>query len=137
MISTFIVSPILIISAGLLILFHEISVTCNKPSTPPRSTYAPYYALKVQQKHVIDELQQKVNIMNEKRITSLLVVSDKDFLKRNKTLKGIIHIHFLLKNGISSDRITAEDLGSDQPASKGASMFSMAKNRRVEFIIIK
>ena len=35
------------------------------------------------------------------------------------------------------DRITAEDLGSDQPASKGTTMFSMAKNRRVEFIIIK
>ena len=51
---------------------------------------------------------------------------------RSKSVKD-----FLLKNGISSDRITAEDLGSDQPASKGASMFSMAKNRRVEFIIIK
>ena len=41
-----------------------------------------------------------LNIMNEKKITSLLVVSDKDLLKRNKTLRGIIHIHFLLKNGI-------------------------------------
>ena len=39
-------------------------------------------------------------IMNEKKITSLLVVSDKDFGKSNKILKGIIHIHFLLKNGI-------------------------------------
>ena len=39
-------------------------------------------------------------IMNEKKITSLLVVSDKDYKKRNKILKGIIHIHFLLKNGI-------------------------------------
>ena len=39
-------------------------------------------------------------IMNEKRITSLLVVSDKDYKKQNKILKGIIHIHFLLKNGI-------------------------------------
>ena len=39
-------------------------------------------------------------IMNEKKITSLLVVSDKDFKKPNKTLKGIIHIHFLLENGI-------------------------------------
>ena len=51
---------------------------------------------------------------------------------RSKSVKD-----FLLKNGISSDRINAEDLGSDQPASKGATMFSMAKNRRVEFIIIK
>ena len=39
-------------------------------------------------------------IMNEKKITSLLVVSDKDLKKTNKTLKGIIHIHFLLRNGI-------------------------------------
>ncbi len=39
-------------------------------------------------------------IMNEKKITSLLVVSDKNFKKVNKVLKGIIHIHFLLQNGI-------------------------------------
>ena len=39
-------------------------------------------------------------IMNEKKITSLLVVSDKDYKKMNQTLKGIIHIHFLLQNGI-------------------------------------
>tara|TARA_B100000963_G_scaffold310216_1_gene286599 strand:- start:7479 stop:8456 length:978 start_codon:yes stop_codon:yes gene_type:complete len=39
-------------------------------------------------------------IMNEKKITSLLVVSDKNLKKKNKVLKGIIHIHFLLKNGI-------------------------------------
>ena len=39
-------------------------------------------------------------IMNEKKITSLLVTSDKDFNKKNKRLIGIIHIHFLLQNGI-------------------------------------
>ena len=39
-------------------------------------------------------------IMNEKKITSLLVVSEKDLKKRDKILKGIIHIHFLLQNGI-------------------------------------
>ena len=39
-------------------------------------------------------------IMNEKKITSLLVVSDKHFYKKNKVLKGIIHIHFLLQSGI-------------------------------------
>ena len=37
-------------------------------------------------------------IMNEKKITSLLVVSDKDYKKPRKVLKGIIHIHALLKN---------------------------------------
>ena len=39
-------------------------------------------------------------IMNEKKITSLLVVSDNDLKKKNKVLKGIIHIHFLLQSGI-------------------------------------
>ena len=41
-----------------------------------------------------------LGIMNEKKITSLLVVSNKDYKKSNKVLKGIIHIHFLLQNGI-------------------------------------
>ena len=39
-------------------------------------------------------------IMNEKKITSLLIVSDKDYKKSNKVLKGIIHIHFLLQRGV-------------------------------------
>ena len=40
-------------------------------------------------------------IMNEKKITSLLIVSDKDYKKKNKIkLKGIIHIHFLLQYGL-------------------------------------
>ena len=39
-------------------------------------------------------------IMSEKKITSLLVVPDKHFKKKNKILKGIIHIHFLLNNGV-------------------------------------
>ena len=41
-----------------------------------------------------------LGLMNEKKITSLLVVADKDLKKKNKILKGIIHIHFLLQNGI-------------------------------------
>ena len=39
-------------------------------------------------------------LMSDKKITSLLVVSDKDYPKKNKVLKGIIHIHFLLQNEI-------------------------------------
>jgi arabinose-5-phosphate isomerase len=40
-------------------------------------------------------------IMNEKKITSLLVVSDNDLNKKNKIkLKGIIHIHSLLEFGV-------------------------------------
>ena len=41
-----------------------------------------------------------LSIMNEKKITSLLVVSDKDANKRKKVLRGIIHIHFLLQTGV-------------------------------------
>ena len=41
-----------------------------------------------------------LGIMNEKKITSLLVVSDKDYIKTNKKLQGIIHIHSVLQNGI-------------------------------------
>jgi arabinose-5-phosphate isomerase len=41
-----------------------------------------------------------LGIMNEKKITSLLVVSDKDYKKSSKILRGIIHIHTLLQNGI-------------------------------------
>ena len=42
-----------------------------------------------------------LSIMNEKKITSLLVVEDKDFGRKNKVkLKGIIHIHFLLQYGL-------------------------------------
>ena len=41
-----------------------------------------------------------LNFMSEKKITSLLVVSDKDKGKKTKILKGIIHIHFLLKDKI-------------------------------------
>ena len=36
-----------------------------------------------------------LSIMNEKKVTCLPVVSDKDFGKKNKLMKGIIHIHSL------------------------------------------
>ena len=41
-----------------------------------------------------------LGIMNERKITSLLVTSDKNLNKLKKNLRGIIHIHSLLKNGI-------------------------------------
>ena len=42
-----------------------------------------------------------LGIMNEKKITSLLVTSDDNFKKTSKfKLKGIIHIHFLLQYGL-------------------------------------
>ena len=52
---------------------------------------------------IVDESMpatKALGIMSEKKITSLLVASDKDFRKKNKIkLKGIIHIHSLLKYG--------------------------------------
>ena len=39
--------------------------------------------------------------MNEKKISSLLVVPEVDLKKKNKRLKGIIHIHFLLQGGLN------------------------------------
>jgi arabinose-5-phosphate isomerase len=45
--------------------------------------------------------EKALNIMNEKKITSLLIVSDNDYKKKKKMkLKGIIQIHFLLKSGV-------------------------------------
>ena len=44
--------------------------------------------------------QKALALMSEKKITSLLVVSEKDSDKKNKKLKGIIHIHFLLGLGV-------------------------------------
>ena len=38
---------------------------------------------------------QSLALMTEKSITSLLVVPEVDLKKKNKRLKGIIHIHFL------------------------------------------
>ena len=40
-------------------------------------------------------------IMNRKKITSLLVTSEKSLnSKKNKDLKGIVHIHSILQFGI-------------------------------------
>ena len=53
--------------------------------------------------YVINEnmpASKALGFMSEKKITSLLVVSDKDINKKNKVLKGIIHIHFLLNNSL-------------------------------------
>ena len=43
-----------------------------------------------------------LSLMNEKKITSLLVTSEKNYnkAKSNKKIKGIVHIHSLLQYGI-------------------------------------
>ena len=39
-------------------------------------------------------------VMNKKKITSLLVTSEKHLNKKNKKLIGIVHIHSILQFGI-------------------------------------
>jgi outer membrane protein OmpA-like peptidoglycan-associated protein len=51
---------------------------------------------------------------------------------RSKSVKD-----YLIKNGISANRLSTEDLGATQPVSRGTSSFSFAKNRRVEFVVLK
>ena len=41
-----------------------------------------------------------LSLMNEKKITSLLVTTEREYSKTNRKLKGIVHIHSLLKYGI-------------------------------------
>ena len=41
-----------------------------------------------------------LEIMNRKKITSLLVTSEKSLNKKNKNLRGIVHIHSILQFGI-------------------------------------
>ena len=43
-----------------------------------------------------------LSLMNDRKITSLLVASEKEYgkTKMNKKLKGIVHIHSLLQYGI-------------------------------------
>ena len=41
-----------------------------------------------------------LSLMNEKKITSLLVTTEKEYSKTNRKLKGIVHIHSLLRYGI-------------------------------------
>lgn len=42
---------------------------------------------------------------------------------------------YLVKRGVKSDRLTAQGFGPDRPLAKGNSADSLAKNRRVEFIV--
>ena len=41
-----------------------------------------------------------LGIMNKKKITSLLVTSEKNLNSKNKKLRGIVHIHSILQFGI-------------------------------------
>ena len=75
-------------------LRREISKINKRESLEKLMTKSPY---------IINEnmpASKALAIMSEKKITSLLVASDKSMKRAKKTLKGIIHIHSLLKNGI-------------------------------------
>ena len=72
--------------------------------------------------------------------------SEKEAIKNDPENEQLINLgnyraiairDYLVSKGVSSDRLTAMDAGSEQPASPGLSMLSLAKNRRVEFVITK
>ena len=75
-------------------LRRELKRISNKESLNNYMSKSPYSV------NINMPASKALAIMNEKKITSLLVVSDKDLNKKNKKLLGIIHIHSLLQNGI-------------------------------------
>ncbi len=75
-------------------LRRELKRISNKESLNKYMSKSPYSV------NINMPASKALAIMNEKKITSLLVVSDKDLNKKNKKLLGIIHIHSLLQNGI-------------------------------------
>ena len=98
-----------------------------------------------------NNLSKVINLLNENPDLKLQLNGHTDYLEseaikddpENKELINLGNYRsksvrdYLIKNGISSDRLTSQDLGSDQPASRGTSPFSLAKNRRVAFIVLK
>ena len=98
-----------------------------------------------------NNLSKVINLLNENPGLKLQLNGHTDYLEseaikddpENKELINLGNYRsksvrdYLIKNGISSDRLTSQDLGSDQPASRGTSPFSLAKNRRVAFIVLK
>ena len=98
-----------------------------------------------------NNLSKVINLLNENPDLKLQLNGHTDYLEseaikddpENKELINLGNYRsksvrdYLIKNGISSDRLTSQDLGSAQPASRGTSPFSLAKNRRVAFIVLK
>ena len=98
-----------------------------------------------------NNLSKVIKILNENPNLKLQLNGHTDYLEseaikddpENKELINLGNYRsksvrdYLIRNGISSDRLSAQDLGSDQPASRGTSPFSLAKNRRVAFIVLK
>jgi OmpA-OmpF porin, OOP family len=54
-------------------------------------------------------------------------------MKANRQIKRVRD--YLVKRGVKSDRLTAQGFGPDRPLAKGTSADSLAKNRRVEFLV--
>ncbi len=98
-----------------------------------------------------NNLSKVIKILNENPNLKLQLNGHTDYLEseaikddpENKELINLGNYRsksvrdYLIRNGISSERLSAQDLGSDQPASRGTSPFSLAKNRRVAFIVLK
>ena len=99
----------------------------------------------------LEIIENLVKVLNENenvklQITGHIDQSEKEAIKSDPENDKLINLgqyrankvkDYLVENGIDSGRLTASDIGTDNPASKGMSKLSLAKNRRVVFTLIK
>jgi outer membrane protein OmpA-like peptidoglycan-associated protein len=94
--------------------------------------------------NVVEVLNENENI--KLQITGHIDQSEKEAIKSDPENDKLINLgqyrankvkDYLVENGVDSERLTASDIGADNPASKGMSKLSLAKNRRVVFTLIK
>tara|TARA_B100000497_G_C7674429_1_gene407290 strand:+ start:455 stop:1633 length:1179 start_codon:yes stop_codon:yes gene_type:complete len=99
----------------------------------------------------LEIIENLVKVLNENenvklQITGHIDQSEKEAIKSDPENDKLINLgqyrankvkDYLVENGIDSGRLTASDIGADNPASKGMSKLSLAKNRRVVFTLIK
>ena len=99
----------------------------------------------------LETMDDIVKIVNENeniklQITGHIDQSEKEAIKSDPENDKLINLgqyrankvkDYLVQKGIDSARLTALDIGADNPSSKGMSKLSLAKNRRVVFTLIK
>ncbi|MGH1339548.1 MAG: OmpA family protein [Aureispira sp.] len=64
------------------------------------------------------------------------IVGDKKANLDLSTARAQIVVNFLIKNGITKNRLTAKGFGSETPIASNETAAGRAKNRRVEFVIL-
>ncbi|MBL17888.1 MAG: hypothetical protein CL848_03300 [Crocinitomicaceae bacterium] len=99
----------------------------------------------------VSNLEKVVQVLKENSTLKLQInghtdKSEKEAINSDPENEKLINLgnyrainvrNYLVKKGINSSRLTPLDAGAENPASPGLSRLSLAKNRRVEFIITK